>query len=346
MRWIIINFRYVKIDERRSSMLSKEIETRLFELTKEEKEILEKENIDYNLYSLNTKNVIDINNFLSKNDFITIRKHTRFIDFPEHTHNYVEIQYVYSGILVQYCDEKKVELTSGQILFLNQDVKHRILKSNKDDIIINLLIKPEFFNYLFSLTELDNSLFNFLLRALYRQDKSAEFLHFKVASIREIQEAMAEIINELYVPSKNRDIHDMLIKLNVAKLFTLLIKHIDALEMTTTNAYEVNTLYKILNYIEHNYKKGSLKELSNELNLPDYKISKTIKTNIGVNFVDLIQSKRIEIATDLLTATDIPISQIAVDVGYENLTYFYKIFKQAYKMTPLNYRKQKKESNN
>ena len=38
-----------------------------------------------------------------------------------------------------------------------------------------------------------------------------------------------------------------------------------------------------------------------------------------------------------------PITQIIEEVGYENLTYFYKIFKAKYNMTPKDYRKVNKK---
>ncbi|NLC97328.1 MAG: AraC family transcriptional regulator [Erysipelotrichaceae bacterium] len=326
-------------------MLKKSIEDKLFELTTEELKILEKKEVDFSLYSSGHNNIVDIENFISANDLIAIRKHTRFIDFPTHTHNFVEIQYVYSGSITQYCNDKEITLESGQILFFNQKVSHRVLKVNKDDIGINLLIKPEFFNYLFTLTKTDNSLFKFLLGTIYKEEANSQFLYFKVSQIRAIQESMAELITELYEPTINKEIHEVLIKLNVAKLFILLIKHIDTLEITSVDVYEAKTIYKIINYIENNYIDGTLKDLSLVLSLPDYRISKLIKANTGKNFMELIQIKRLQRAEHLLMNTNLPIIEIAYEVGYENLTYFYKIFKKQYSLTPTNYKKMKEDSN-
>ncbi len=321
-------------------MLGKKVEEKLFEITSEEIAILEKQEIDFSLYTSQMGNIVDIDNFLNKNDLITIRKHTRFIEFPEHSHNYVEVQYVYSGSITQYCDGKEVKLKSGQILFLNQNVTHRVLKAGKDDIVINFLIKPAFFNDILSLTKSDNNLLKFLMGTIYTHEVRSEYLHFKVSEIREIQQAMSEIIIELYEPSQNTEIHDILMKLNVAKLFTLLIKHIDKLEVSSEDAFEAQLMFQIINYIDSDFSTGSLKDLSAIINIPDYKISKMIKKNTGKNFVTLIQDKRLAYAEELLLNSKLTIDEIAYEVGYENLTYFYKLFKNKYGMTPLKLRKE------
>ncbi|WP_242871169.1 helix-turn-helix domain-containing protein [Pseudobutyrivibrio sp. YE44] len=44
-------------------------------------------------------------------------------------------------------------------------------------------------------------------------------------------------------------------------------------------------------------------------------------------------------AAYLLTNTELPVTDISADVGYNNFSYFYKIFKKEFGMTPKEYRK-------
>lgn len=67
-------------------------------------------------------------------------------------------------------------------------------------------------------------------------------------------------------------------------------------------------------------------------------LSKTIKQSTGFTFQELLQRRRFQKAVMLLIETDLPIEEIAVAVGYENQSYFYRQFKERYGMTPRKYR--------
>ena len=57
------------------------------------------------------------------------------------------------------------------------------------------------------------------------------------------------------------------------------------------------------------------------------------------NIVDYINEYRLNIATNLLETTDMSIREIAVKVGVNNISYFNKIFKKKFNLTPKEYRK-------
>jgi AraC-like DNA-binding protein len=67
-------------------------------------------------------------------------------------------------------------------------------------------------------------------------------------------------------------------------------------------------------------------------------LSKLIKEKTGYNFQELLQRKRFQMAEHLLMDTDLTIEEIALDVGYENQSYFFKQFKNRYGVTPRRYR--------
>ena len=102
-------------------------------------------------------------------------------------------------------------------------------------------------------------------------------------------------------------------------------------------------IIEILKYIDDNYRDGSLIQISYILKQSDYKISKLIKKHLNCTFKELLQEKKLAKSSELLIYTNMPITQIIEEVGYENLTYFYKIFKAKYNMTPKDYRKVNKK---
>ena len=67
-------------------------------ITEEEQEILRgRKAIDRSLYMDGSRDVISGEKLLEKGKLIAVRPHTRFIAFPEHTHDYVEIVYMCAG---------------------------------------------------------------------------------------------------------------------------------------------------------------------------------------------------------------------------------------------------------
>lgn len=317
--------------------MKKEILTKLFAYTEEELEILNGRNtVDQSLYTDDKNFVIDKDKLLLPEQLISVRKHTRFIDFPIHKHNYVELQYVYKGKLTQIIDGKQITMKEEELMMLNTVISHEIKAAQKEDIIINFIIKPEFFQYIFSLADIDNVIFNFIMNTIYSNSSKGEYLYYKVSKQGSIKANMEKIITELYEPDLTSSIS---IKLLVGLLLVNLIKHSDDIEVYSVDNYEKKLSLDILKYIDEHYEEGSLAAISAQLNQPDYKICRIVKKYTGVTFKQLVQETRLNKASDLLMRTKLSITSIMQAVGYENITYFYKIFKEKYTMTPHEYRK-------
>lgn len=317
--------------------MKKNILKKLYALTDEEKDILTGRNtVSRQIYTDDKNFVIDRDKFILPELMINVRKHTRFIDFPLHKHNYIELQYVYKGNLTQVIDGRKITMGEGDLMMLNQEISHEIKAASRNDIIINFIIKPEFFQYIFSLTDIDNIVFNFIINNIYSNSCKGEYLYYKVSDKSSIKANMEKIIMELYEPNITSSIS---IKLLVGLLLVNLIKHNDDIEIYSVDNYEKKISLDILKYIDEHYKEGSLTEISKQLNQPDYKICRIVKKYTGVTFKQLIQESRLKQAAILLIRTSSPVTEIMQAVGYENITYFYKIFKEKYTMTPHEYRK-------
>lgn len=302
----------------------------------EEKEILAGRNsVNQSLYTDDKNFIIDKNKLLLPEQMISVRKHTRFIDFPLHKHNYVELAYVFKGSLTQIIDGNAVTLKEGELIILNQVVAHEIKAAKESDIIINFIIKPEFFQYIFALADNDNIIFNFILNTIYTNQSKGEYLCYKVAEEDTIKDIVERIITELYEPTS---ISNVSIKLLVGLLLVELTKHSNNIEVYSADNYEKKLSLDILKYIDECYVEGSLTTISNCLKQPDYKICRIVKKYTGVTFKALVQETRLNKTVEMLMHTTLPISEIMQLVGYENITYFYKIFKDKYTMTPNEYR--------
>lgn len=315
----------------------KEIHDKLLSLTEEELKILSGENsVNKSIYTDDGKFIIDSNKLLANGELIDIRKHTRFINFPSHKHNYIEFNYVYQGKLTQIIDNKEITLQKGELIFLNQHITHEIQASREEDIIINFIIRPEFFDYIMTLLDNENIISKFLLTTLYTNYDEGEYLYFKVSERGYIQDLVEKIITELYTPSI---MSKATIKLLVGLLIVELVKNSQDIEIYSVDNYEKLLIIQSLKYIEEFYNNATLFELSEKLNQPDYKISKLIKKHTKMTFKELLQEKKLSKAIELIKSTNYSIVEIKELIGYENPTYFYKIFKEKFGMTPREYRK-------
>jgi len=92
--------------------------------------------------------------------------------------------------------------------------------------------------------------------------------------------------------------------------------------------------------VGENYKNGSLTGLAEWLHYDISSISREIKNKTGKTYTVLVQEKRLAQACYLLEHTDLTVDEIAINVGYENISFFYRIFKKHYGVTPKKYRKQ------
>lgn len=97
-----------------------------------------------------------------------------------------------------------------------------------------------------------------------------------------------------------------------------------------------------LKYIEGNYgEQVLLEDVANVSNLSPYYFSKLFKKEMGINFTTYVTKYKIEKAKLMLRNTDMPIVNIASELGYYECGYFTKVFKKIEGITPTEYRSKK-----
>lgn len=317
-------------------MLEMELLEKVVYFTDEEIDNLNgKGSIDKSIFTNPQSNIVDYHKLLLDDEAISVRKHARFLEYPKHRHNYIELMYVYGGKMTHIIGQKEITIQEGDLLLLNQNVEHAIKYTDENDIIFNFIIKPEFLEFLSTMIDRTNEISNFIFDALYSYDNSEEFLVFRTNQNRLVRSYIEAIIRNIYGVSINKKLS---LKLLVGLLLTELMNHPEEIETYSQDSYETFLVGAILKYVATSYQVGSLYELSELIKVPDYKICKIVKKNTGKTFKQLIQDERLKVAKQLLLTSNMAISDIMYEVGYENITYFYKIFKKENEMTPNEYR--------
>lgn len=312
----------------------------LKKITPEEESILAgREEIEKDIYMSKGHDTVEAKRLLDAGKLIQVRTNTRFVHFPRHTHNYIEVIYMCSGTTHHVIDGNDVFLQEGEVLLLNQKAVQEIYPAGIDDVAVNFIVLPEFFDYsLKMMGEEKNLLRDFVIDCLKGESDTAGYIHFKVADILPIQNLLENLIWSIWHRQPNkRSIN----QITMGLLFLQLMNYTDRMETSSGNRQQ-GTMISVLGYVEEHYRDGELSELARLLHYDLYWLSKEIKRITGKNYTDLVQEKRLNQAVYLLEHTTMSVMDIGMSVGYDNISYFHRIFQKRYGMTPRKYRIAKK----
>lgn len=306
----------------------------LRKVTDEERTILAgAHSIDRDLYMQGRGNTVGSRKLLSAGKLITVRPHTRFIPFPAHTHDYVEVVYMCEGSTTHTVNGQSVVLRQGELLFLSQSAVHEVSQAEETDVAVNLIVLPSFFDTaLAALGEEETPLRRFLVDCLCGQNADPGYLHFRVAEVKPIQNLVENLLWGILQETPNKRKTN---QMTMALLFLQLIGHAETL---VSDGREEAATLKLLRYVESNYVTGSLTEAAALLHYDLCWLSREIKQKTGKTYTQLVQEKRLAQAAFLLRSTDRTVADISLAVGYENISYFHRIFTAAYGKSPKHYR--------
>lgn len=306
---------------------------RLTSITDEEQTALKDRVPNRAVYMQNDSNVINAKKMLDSGKHIAMRPHVRFVHFFAHTHDYIEMVYMYSGKTTHKVNGQRIELSTGEVLILNQHAVQEILPAGAEDIAVNFIILPQFFLGLLEMIgEEETPLRRFIIDSIAGRENNCGYLYFKTADVLPIQNLFENLIFSFLNPTSNkRKINE----LTVGLLLLELINHSDRL---VYESKEKNIMVQVFKYIEENYLSGSLTEMAVLLHYDYFWISRVIKEKTGQTFTQLMQEKRLSQAGYLLQKSSMNIIDIAASVGYSNMSYFHRIFVARFGMSPKKYR--------
>lgn len=294
------------------------------------KDVFSREAIDANW-------IINIDKLVKENEMVSIHRHDRFMAFDWHKHDYIELIFVYSGSIRQEIEKKEIELNKGEILLLDMNVKHKIAVAGEGDIAINILLKKEFFDWVFMAHFSKNDIiFDFIAKAIYDNKKSKQYLLFRTSQNQGVWDLMIKILMEYYEPKIGMD---TAIRSYIALLFTELFRdYRKNLNQKIVNEIDTTINSEVISFIDQNYKTITLAETAEHFSFNVDYMGKLIKNITGNSFTSFIKEKKLEQACCLLKLSQGSVIEIVNEIGYSNVSYFYKQFRQKYGVTPDEYR--------
>lgn len=316
--------------------MREELLQELLTVSEEEKKYIAGQGrIEAKIYAEGTLDEIEREKLLERGKLITVRSHSRFVEFPKHRHDYIEIMYVVQGSITHEIEGKELTLHKGDILMLNQHVTHAIHRAEYEDIGINFIALPEFFEIPLTMLNEKNILAEFLIGALRQKNPVSHYLLFRLKENPQVENLMENMISSML--HKNKD-EDVMNQYSMGIVFLYLLNHLENLSHNSSMDYKETIVRAVLDYINSDCKNANLTKIAEDTHQSVTVLSKLIKQKTGHNFQELLQRKRFQTAVHLLLDTDLPIEDIALDVGYENQSYFFRQFKKRYGMTPRQYR--------
>ncbi len=319
-------------------IMNEELIKRLSEFSEEEKKILSgRGGKGKNKYAETPYPSVDRKELLTAGKLMQMHRHTRFVHYASQRRNYIEGIFMCRGKMTHWIGGQQIVLRQGDLLFVSPDAKQEILPAGEGDIAVHFVLLPEFFNRIFKqMGEGENLLRTFLIHYLCEEDEGNHYLHFQLEEAVPVLNLLENMI--WMFTEKNLGGHTG-IQTSMGLMFMLLTSYTDKLDLGE-DAFESNLMVCVLRYIEEYYQDGRLNDLCHLLGYNIYWLSRAIKKLTGKTYKELLQIKRLNQAAFLLLSTGTAISDISLAVGYDNTSYFHRLFREYYGLSPKEYRRE------
>ena len=246
-------------------------------------------------------------------------------DSDTHLHQDLEILYLLRGTAKVTISEESYLLKKNDFVLVN---------ANKRHLIENLEVTT-----LFARFTIDYSLMTEYL--------GTNQILFWCNSVVDKQEAYAslsrifdEILNLFFEEAEEEQfrLRSLYYKVIYLLVSNFMIKTED-LRIQKLGFLKDTRVFEIQNYVQANFQKQlSLNDLAKQLYLSSAYLSKYIKRQFGMSFVDYLNNVRLFHAVDELVYTNKKVTRIASDNGFPATASFNKAFKDCFRMTPSQYR--------
>lgn len=257
-----------------------------------------------------------------------------------HWHEEFEIGFVTKGSVILGCGSRIYQLNCGDIFFINSNVLHSMHKNIASS-------QASFKSIAFHssiICERSNSIFytKYLLPIL----SNSMFKECVITGDNIYHKSMSNILEKVWnlVCSEESD-YEITVRNELSNISCILKKIQDNMEDSITNKFRNYQSEKrvqiLLDYIHTHYKdKITIEELARTATISKTEVLRCFKTIVGVSPIRYLNSYRLQRATYMLVNTEISIQEIAEECGFDDNSYFSKLFNKKYHVSPHNYRKQ------
>ena len=252
-----------------------------------------------------------------------------FFQIPVHWHPEVEIIYVRSGSLNVIIEGEEYEAAGGSVFFVNPGELHFMGSAIPGVDYHTLLFPLEFISF-----QTDDLLETEFLLPLRNHEL---LLHHNLShekSCPDIISLIREILSVRQLPNTLNGHFRLRIL-----LLSLIQKIASCGTINPMGSKRNDPMQReILTYLQYNYTEPlRLETLAEQFHLSEKYLSRYFKQHFHLT---LTQHLRLTHACHLLESTSLPVTEVALQSGFPNVSHFIRCFHRTYQMSPLQYRKQ------
>lgn len=288
-----------------------------------------------------------------------------------HKHEFIEIFYVIEGSFSQILFGERRTFEAGEFMIADQNCEHADYIEAKDAAVLFLQIRSEYLDMLLRSYDGKNELQQFLFHSLRRQKREQSFLRLRrsgkafvsqgaqssgrgakgqpseyegnVQSPEEgagtqlyTDEQMDMLLGNLFYEDIHREpgYEDIRKGLLIRILQRLCTEYTPRLHTTSQEGKEKELLYEVERYIRLHAATVTTADLEEVFHYHRNYYNLLLKKYREMSFREYVLQVRLSYARQLLEQTELPVSQVARKVGYENTSHFYHLFRKMYGVGP------------
>lgn len=258
-----------------------------------------------------------------------------FVD--RHWHHTVELLYIVKGSFQFEINLEDYLLNTGDICFLNSEDLHQITGLSADTIHDVCIFDPHILDFSYA-DELEETMIAPFLKhelifphVIRSSDAAYPVLY---PMIHALMKSAIDMSSGWYAACKLR-----LLELLYSMKAQQLLLPADT-TLTAADKQKIDRYKQLISYIEAHYAEPvTLQQLADAVNCNSQYLCRFFKEITGTSPIQYLIFCRIEHACVMLTDTTLPILEISMDCGFENVSYFIRKFRQLKGCTPKEYRK-------
>ncbi len=255
---------------------------------------------------------------------------------PWHWHEELEFGYVLKGTLKVMVAGQTYVFREKEGFFINTDILHMMEADNPEE---GAVWESYLFHSVF-LTGHFRSVFETKYIEPVLKNKKTEILHFTQENYN--QSKILEMLMKVsgYDEIKNQEFQ---IRNTFSEIWLLLMEEIAEQEKSPSKIKKISQerIQLMLGYIHMHYnEKITLEQIASAAFISTRECLRCFQNCIDKTPFEYLMDYRIQMAEKLLKSTALPVTDIALQTGFNSSAYFSKIFKQFRHMSPGDYRRQ------
>jgi AraC-like DNA-binding protein len=253
----------------------------------------------------------------------------------KHWHTECEIQYIVEGSRLYFIEGKKYNVGKGSLIIVDADQIHQTTTGKEAyHERIMLLVEKDVFNA-------KCAAFGFDLMVFFQ--KYSGKVKIPAEHRSNAEKIFIDIAEEL---RKKDEGYEIIVQTRMLELWLLVtrikLNAISSVDDAGNGPAKNSLVSDIVDYIRIHYKQSmSLEDISERFYLNKSYLSRIFKAATGFTVNEYINVQRIRRAQLLIENPGLNISEVARMVGYENISYFTRVFKKYIESSPSKYRKKR-----